>query len=124
MITLEEIKTVGEELGYSAFMVNNNTKVLLYMDSDISEACVLSTFENKGHGYFVNLMDFAYIDEEPPLGPEIRFGKYDKDDYIPFCMFSKEGLRKALIELKNKTTKVYKEFIALKKKKSISSDFV
>lgn len=95
MITLEEIKTVGEELGYTAFMVNNNTKILLYMDLEISESWVLSTFENKGHGYFVNLMDFAYIDEEPLWGPEIRFGKYEKDDYIPFCMFSKEGLRKA-----------------------------
>ena len=124
MITLEEIKTVGEELGYSAFMVNNNTQILLYMDSNISEAPALSTFENKGHGYFVNLMDFAYIDKKHPWGPEIRFGKYEKDDYIPFCMFSGEGLRKALIELKNQTMKVYKEFIALKKKQAISSDFV
>lgn len=94
------------------------------MDSNISEAPVLSTFENKGHGYFVNLMDFAYIDKKSHWGPEIRFGKYDKDDYIPFCMLSEEVLRKALIELNNQTTKVYKEFIALKKKKAISSDFV
>lgn len=124
MITLEEIKTVGEELGYSAFLINNHTKVLLYMDLSISDVWVLETFENKGHGYFINLMDFAYIDDKSLLGPEIKFGKYDKNDYIPFCMFSEGGLRKALIELKNKTMKVYKEFIILMKKKDISSDFV
>lgn len=123
MITLNEITTVGEELGFTAYLCNNNTKILLYMDSEISESWVLSTFENKGHGYFVNLMDFAYLNK-PIWGPEIRFGKYDKDDYIPFEMFSKEGLRNALIELKNQTSKVYKEYIALKKKKAISSDFV
>lgn len=122
MITLNDIKTIGEELGYSAFLINNNTKIFLYMDSEISESWVLSTFENKGHGYFVNLMDFAYLDK-PSWGPEIRFGKYDKDDYIPIEMLSKEGLRNALIELKNQTSKVYKEYIALKKKESISADF-